>query len=142
MYKKTITYTDFDGNKRTEDHYFNLMQSELLDMQTSVQGGFYSLLQKIIASQDQPALMKVFKEIIKKSYGIKSVDGRRFEKTEEIFAAFEQSPAYSELYMELVTNDKAAAEFINGIIPADLAERVAAEQAKGNIPAITATNVE
>lgn len=117
MLKKTITYTDYNGVDRTEDFYFNLSKAELMDMEAGTPGGYAAMLQSIVDAKDVPALIKIFKELIKKAYGIKSPDGRRFIKSEEISNEFAQTEAYVNLYMEMVTDDKAAAEFTNGIIP-------------------------
>ena len=117
MYKKTITYNDFDGNERTEDFYFNLTPQECTEMQLSTKGGFDAYIEKIVAAKDTPEIIKQFKEIIDISYGQKSADGRKFEKSEEILNDFKSTNAYSMLYMELGTDDKAAAEFINAVLP-------------------------
>lgn len=124
MIKKTITYIDYNGNERTEDHYFDLSKAELMEMQLSINGGFDALLQQIIDAKDVPTLAKLFKDLILKSYGKKHVDGIQFEKSEEISRVFSQTGAYSELYMELMTDSKKAAEFVNGIIPKGLVEQV------------------
>jgi nitrogen regulatory protein PII len=117
MLKKTITYTDYDGNQRTEDFYFNLSKAEVTEMELSAQGGLSKMLEKIIASQDSKRIMEIFKDIILKAYGEKSGDGKRFIKNQELRDAFVQTEAYSELFMELATNADSAAAFINGIIP-------------------------
>lgn len=117
MLKKTITYDDFDGNTRTEDFYFNLTQSELVEMQASFNGGLSQLLTKIIQSKDQKQIINYFKEIILKSYGIKSLDGRQFIKNEQIREEFASTAAFSKIFMELGTNDEAAINFVKGIIP-------------------------
>lgn len=133
MLKKTITYTDYNGTERTENHYFNLSKAELTEMELSTTGGFADMIQNIIDAQDGPAIMKIFKDIILKAYGEKSPDGKRFIKSDELSTAFSQTEAYSELFMELVTDAEKASEFINAIIPAD----IAAEAAKhGNMPII------
>lgn len=119
MFKKTIKYTDFDGVERKEDFYFNLTKAELLEMQLSIDGGLKGYLERIVKTQSQPELVKMFKEIIMKAYGEKSPDGRRFMKSDEIRQNFECTEAYSELFMELATNSDAAAEFINALLPAD-----------------------
>lgn len=119
MLKKTITYIDFNGTERTEDHYFNLMKSECVEMMTSVNGDFEEMINQIIASKNGTVIMKTFKDIIMKSYGIKSLDGKRFEKSEEISKAFAETEAYSVLFMELCTNAEAAAKFVNGILPSN-----------------------
>lgn len=120
MLKKTITYTDYNGLERTEDFYFNLTKAEIMEMEMSTTGGFAEMLQKIVAAQDAPAIIKVFKDITLKAYGEKSADGKRFIKNDELREAFSQTEAYSQLFMELATDADAASNFIKAIIPADL----------------------
>lgn len=125
MLKKTISYTDYNGNTRTEDFYFNLNKAELMEMEWNTEGGMDAYINKIVSNQDHGTLIKLFKEIILKSYGEKSLDGKHFVKNEKLSEAFSQTEAFVELYMELASNDKAAAEFINGIIPQDVQAQVA-----------------
>lgn len=120
MFKKTIKYTDFDGNERKEDFYFNLTKAELLEMQLSIEGGLQGHLERIIKTQSQPELIKMFKDIIMRAYGEKSPDGKRFMKSDELRKDFECTEAYSELFMELATDSDAAAEFINALLPNDI----------------------
>lgn len=131
MFKKTITYMDYNGKERTEDFSFNLSKAELLEMNLTTEGGMEQFLQKIIAEEDVRKLVDLFKEIIIRSYGEKSIDGRYFVKKDDngrrLVDKFTQTEAYSELFCELATDDKAAAEFINGIIPQALAAEVSAE---------------
>lgn len=124
MLKKTITYEDFNGVERKEDFYFNLSKAEIMEMQFGTVGGLDVMLKKIIDAKDVKSIMDTFKMLILKAYGIKSDDGRRFIKSEEIAKEFEQTEAYSILYMELASDDNAAAEFVNGIIPKDVATEV------------------
>ena len=132
MLKKIITYTDYNGVERTEPFYFNLSKAELMEMELGVTGGMTEMLNKIINAKDGPSLMKTFKEMIMKSYGIKSDDGKRLIKSEELSIAFTQTEAYSVLFMELITDDKAAADFVNGIIPNEIQAEVAAQTANNN----------
>lgn len=125
MLKKTITYNDFNGVERTEDFYFNLTKAEVLEMEMSATGGLAESIKRIVAAQDQPAIIKLFKDLILKAYGEKSADGRRFMKSEEIKDNFSQTEAYSILFMELATDADKASEFVNGIVPAGLAEKAA-----------------
>lgn len=118
MLKKTFTYTDYNGVERTEDHYFNLSKAELMEMELSTTGGLAEMINKIVAAQDAPAIVKIFKELVLKAYGQKSPDGRRFIKSKELADEFSQTEAYSQLFMELATNADAAAQFVNGIVPA------------------------
>ena len=117
MLKKTITYTDYDGIERTEDFFFNLSKAEVAEMELSNQGGMEKLIQQIAMTQDRKRLIELFKEIILKSYGEKSMDGRRFIKSKELSEAFSQTEAYSELFMQLATDSEMASKFINGIMP-------------------------
>lgn len=125
MLTKTITYTDFKGNERTEELYFNLTKAEIMEMEMSVSGGLSEMITKIVNAKDAPSIIKIFKELLLKSYGEVSPDGRKFIKSEELSTAFSQTEAYSDLFMELATNADAAAKFINGIIPADAAKQLA-----------------
>lgn len=117
MLKKTIKYTDFDGNSRTEDHYFNLTPAELTEMELSLNGGLSQLLEKILRENDQKRIIEYFKKIVLMSYGEKSLDGRRFLKNDQIREEFASTAAYSEIFMELATDADAAAAFVNGIMP-------------------------
>lgn len=118
MLKKTFTYTDYNGVERTEDHYFNLSKAELMEMELSTAGGLAEMINKIVAAQDAPAIVKVFKDLVLKAYGQKSADGRRFIKSKELADEFAQTEAYSQLFMELATDADAASKFVNGIVPA------------------------
>ena len=120
MLKKTVTYEDYNGITRTEDFYFNLSKAEVTEMELSVNGGFSTMVEEIVKSNDGARIIELFKEIVLKSYGEKSADGKRFIKSKELSEAFSQTEAYSEIFMELATNDKAAADFVNGIMPANL----------------------
>lgn len=126
MIKKTITYTDYNGAERTEDFYFNLSKAEVMEMEMSTTGGLAEMITRIVAAQDQPAIIKIFKDLILKAYGVKSPDGKRFIKSEEISTEFSQTEAYSQIFMELATDADAASKFVNGIVPADMAKQIAA----------------
>ena len=131
MLKKTITYQDYNGIERTEDFYFNLTKAEIMEMEMGTEGGMADMISRIISAQDTPSIIKVFKHLLLKSYGEKSPDGKRFIKSKELSDSFAQTEAYSVLFMELATNSDAASNFINGIIPADIA-KAAAEEMKNN----------
>lgn len=118
MVTKTITYVDYNGTERTEDFYFNLTKAEAMEWEMSKAGGLAELIKKVVAAQDMPTLISLFKELILKSYGEKSLDGKRFIKSKEISEAFSQTEAYSQLFMELATDADKAAAFVNGIVSA------------------------
>ena len=119
MHKETITYEDYNGVEITEDFFFNFNKAELMEMQYGVAGGLDAILKRIVATNDTPGLITIFKDLVLKAYGVKSPDGRRFIKSDELREEFTQTEAYSEIFMELATDDKKAAEFVNGIIPGD-----------------------
>ena len=125
MIKKTITYKDYNQVDRTEDFYFNLSKAEVMEMEMSTSGGLAEIITGIVAVQDQPAIIKIFKDLILKAYGEKSPDGKRFIKSDELSIAFSQTEAYSQLFMELATDAEAASAFVNGIVPADMAKQAA-----------------
>lgn len=117
MLKETITYTDFDGNERTEDFYFNLTEAEVMEFELGTTGGLTNLIDKIVKERDNKKIIELFKEIILKAYGEKTLDGRGFIKNDDIRNSFVQTQAYSDLFMKLATDDEAATRFINGIVP-------------------------
>ena len=117
MVKKTITCTDYNGTERTEDFYFNLTEAEVTELNLSMEGGMQAYIQKIVDAKSQLDLVKLFKKIVLMSYGKKSLDGRLFVKNDDITAEFLAHPAYSQIYMELVTDEQKASEFVNGIVP-------------------------
>lgn len=124
MITKTVTYTDLNGNERTEKFYFHFYESEIMEMELSVEGGFADRIQKIIDAKDQPSLIRVVKKFVLDAYGVKSDDGKRFIKNDEVRDAFVQNPAYSKIFMELVLDDKVASEFVKGVVPAEMADRI------------------
>lgn len=127
MLKKTITYTDYDGVERKEDFYFNLSKAELMEMEMGTTGGMQKMIEQMTKTQDGKRLIELFKDTILRSYGEKSLDGKRFIKSKELSEAFAQTEAYSELFMELASDDKAAAAFVNGIIPKSIADEIASQ---------------
>lgn len=125
MLKKTITYTDYNGVERTEDFYFHLTKADIAKMEMGVTGGLAQMIRRIVDAKDQPAIIKIFEDLIQKSYGVKTPDGRGFDKDPKHLKEFMMTEAYSQLFMELGSDDKAAAAFVNGIIPSDMAKQLA-----------------
>lgn len=121
MLVKTITYTDYNGVERTEDFYFNLTKAEMMEMELGVTGGFTTMIQRVVATQDGPAIMRTFKDVILKAYGVKSDDGKKMIKNQAVRDEFAQTEAYSILFMELLTDENAAREFLLHVIPSDTA---------------------
>jgi hypothetical protein len=123
MYVKKITFTDFAGETRTEEFMFNMSKSDIIQWRYSVNGGIEEVFRRIIDKNDQSALMNMVKDLIHRSYGERSIDGKKFEKRRngvDLADDFEQTAAYDALFMELITDQKATADFVNGLMPPDL----------------------
>ena len=117
MLVERIDYVDYDGNKRSEDFYFNFTEAEIQEMNLKTPGGLKARLEKIVQEMDQEKLVEYFKSLILDTYGKKSEDGRRFIKSKELSEEFSQTGAYNKLFMKLTTNTNAAIEFVKGVIP-------------------------
>lgn len=134
MIAKTIKYKDYNGVDREEKFFFNLTQAEITEMEMSVDGGLAETIKRVIDAKSQPEIIKIFKKLILKAYGEKSVDGKRFRKVDDeghpLSVAFSETEAYSKLFMELATDDVKAVEFIEGIIPADIDKKALEEEIK------------
>ena len=124
MLKREITYETFDGETTTDVFYFNISKPELLELEVEFEGGFEKMLQNIIDTRDNKALIAKFKDIVLLAYGIKSEDGKRFIKSEQLREEFSQTAAYQVLFMELAMDDNAAVIFLNGCLPKDIAGQV------------------
>ena len=124
MLKKTITYTDYDGMERTEDFWFNLSKTELTKLDAELPGGVLGVLRKIIDKKDRKALVDFIETLILRSYGEKTLDGKRFVKTTEMAEEFMQTPAYDELFMSILSDTDSQTSFINGVIPQSMAKEI------------------
>lgn len=117
MLKKPITYTDYEGNQRTEDHFFNLNKFEVIELNAKYKGGLVKTLEKVLKDEDEAKIIEIIKDLIIRSYGEKSEDGKRFIKNEEVVNNFMQTEAFSELFIELSSDSEKAAAFFNGVMP-------------------------
>lgn len=144
MITRTIPYTDYNGIQRKEKFYFDLTQFEATEIAVELPDGIIEELSEDGTNQQQTAIhlmeklgrkgvMDFIKKIVLKSYGVKSTDGRRFIKSEELSTEFSQTPAFSAFMMKLMTDDKEASSFINGVIPAELAAQMTTKNAAAMI---------
>ena len=124
MLKKTITYTDYDGTERNEDFWLNLSKTELAKLDAELPGGVLGVLRKIIDKKDRKALVDFIETLILRSYGEKTLDGKRFVKTPEMAEEFMQTPAYDELFMSILSDTDSQTSFINGVIPQSMAKEI------------------
>lgn len=124
MLKKTIVYTDYNGEERKEDFYFNLTKAELIKLQLGYPGGYENYLHKCLDAGNVPELLKVFDELIDLAYGEKDDTGRRFVKSKELTDSFKQTEAYSEMFTEFITNEAAAKDFFLKILPGEVQSKL------------------
>ncbi len=120
MLKREINFEDFNGNPSTEVFYFNISKPELIELEVEYDEGFGAMIQGVIDAKDHKTLIKRFKDIVLMAYGQKSVDGKRFIKSEQLREEFAQTAAYSALFMELATDDNAAVIFLKSVLPRDM----------------------
>ena len=135
MLKRNVTYEDFNGNTVTDTFYFNLSKAELVELEFNYKEGFAATIESIVKAEDNKTLINIFKDLILKAYGQKSDDGKRFIKSDELREEFSQTAAYSELFMELAVDDKAASDFIAGIVPKDMGQAISEETKKAKTTA-------
>lgn len=122
MLTKAITYVDYNGNKKTKNFYFNLTRTELAKMELTNKAGMLETIKQMVNEDDREKIINLFETIVLGSYGEKSADGEEFLKSPEIVAKFTAHPAYDVLFMELISSDKSMSDFINAVVPADIAE--------------------
>lgn len=115
MIKKSIKYVDFNGNENEETFYFNLTKAELTKMELGKKNGMSAYIKEAVESGDNASLLELFTNLILESFGVKSEDGKRFIKNAKIKEEFEQSAAFSELFMEVATNPDSAEAFVKGV---------------------------
>lgn len=132
MLKRNITFEDYDGNEVTKEYHFHLSEAEIIELEVSYKKGLEQTIKDIVAAGDRQTLIAEFKRLILLSYGVR--EGNRFVKNDELREEFIQTNAYSALFMELATNDKAAAEFMNGIIPSRLAKAIKSDNPQSVLP--------
>lgn len=129
MIKKTLEYKNYNGDKVVGDFYFNIDESELIMMNWAERGGLDKYYERIIHEEDNRKILQAFRELVDISYGVRSVDGKDFDKSPEHLRKFKSSGAYNQLLLEIFTQDSAgensfASQFANGLLPNDLIERV------------------
>jgi hypothetical protein len=134
MLKKPITYTNFDNESVTETFYFQILESELVELEADRPQGLAAYLEAISEANDRKELIAEFKRIILIAYGIKSEDGKRFVKSDQLREEFTQMPAYDVLFMELATDANAAADFLQGALPAKYTQALEQDKPTGPPP--------
>lgn len=120
MFKKVITYKDYDGNDKTDTLYFHLNKFEWLELETYTKGGLIENLQHAIETGNAKKTIDILKKIILRAYGEKDPETGTFEKNDDIAIRFSKTDAFSELFYELAYNEEASKTFFLGLIPPEL----------------------
>lgn len=123
MIKQTVAYTNLDGNAATEDLYFNLNKSELIDLELEQERSMSDMLKEIGEDPTAKDVLWMLKTFVHRSYGKRSEDGRKFIKNKDVLEDFIDSEPYSEFLWTLINNPQKAMEFITGLMPADIMEQ-------------------
>lgn len=134
MYTKKIKYTDFNENEREEEFLFNLNTSELTKW-LATDGDYTAdkLIAKVTTDRNGKKTLEMFEDLIKLAYGEKSLDGRTFDKSEEIYNKFRYTPAYDKFFMELISDENAAINFICGVVPSEIGKEIQKELSEGTL---------
>lgn len=125
MVKKTLTYTDYDGNEITKDHYFNLSKMEFRELDRAIPGGLNNRIEQIRVEKDEDRLLDLMSTLILASYGEKAEDGRFVKEDAQgrkLSSYFKVSEAWDVLFLNLLQNEQELNEFLVGIVPKDVAE--------------------
>lgn len=140
MLKRTIKYTAYDGKEYEEHFYFNMNKAELLELSVSVEGGYASMIQQVVDTNDVRGYLAIVKDLIDHAYGKKTPDGKRFVKRPEYLEELKSSEAYSELIVELADPENFL-PFIKGVFPWTPEVEAAFQKQVAELPAgITMTN--
>lgn len=131
MLKKEISYTDYNGESRSEDFYFNMTRTEMAELDIDAGGVLIARLNRMVQRKDGAGMARFFRDFIVKSYGEKTDDGRFFDKGENFSLGkrFTRSPAFDVLFMELLTDptgEKIRAFFL-GVVPPEMAAEAQAQ---------------
>jgi len=130
MYKTTVEYEDFNGEKKKRTLYFNLSQSELTELKYESNGALEDKIVEIVATKNRSEMMLLFTKLLKMAYGEKSEDGEYFIKNEEVYNRFKYSNAYDAFLEKLVESDSELENFIKYVLPKKLSNKVDMNEVK------------
>jgi hypothetical protein len=137
---KTVTYENLDGEMVTKEWHFNFTKAELAQMKLAKDEGLEVYLKRIVDAKDGSALVDTFSDILSKAVGRR--EGDQFIKNDQIRAEFMNTNAFSEVFMEIMTNENAAVEFIKGCVPSDISKKVDLDKVRAEVLGQSAANVE
>lgn len=138
MLSRTFRFKGYDGKEHEETWWFNLSEDELYRMELTNLGGMNGMMNRLMRQEKPKEIVDMFEEIILGSVGERSLDGRKFMKKKksptdpwgEVAEDFRETPAYSQLFIELVSDGEKLADFLKGVIPEEVAEKLAKAEAE------------
>jgi len=137
MYEFKVKYTDFNDQDREEMLHFHYTEDELLSWQTQ-NGSLVNYLERMVNQFNAQELMEWLSSFIIGAYGIKSDDGRVFDKSSPLVKSFKDSIPFHTYFKIILSNKDEAEKFIMGVVPKKFKEEITKELAKNStIPAST-----
>ena len=140
MYKKEISYTDFEDNDHVEECWFNLSEGDLLDLQLGPKEGLVEYMQTIMADLDnnRTEVLNFIKKLILKAYGVRREIGGKtiFTKTEDDLLLFQYGGAFDALYTEFLREPGQIYNFMVGAAPAKYRANFEKAQRDGTLPTV------
>jgi len=141
MFKETLTYQSFDGETVTKEFYFNLGKADLIRLETDIEGGLNALIQRITAkTATGREIMDTLEEVVRRAYGVRVGDA--FIHREEDWQQFRYGPAWDEFFTKMFTDPGYSAAFVNGAVPANLAQQLAEQGGVARVSEQTAQRMD
>lgn len=144
MIKENISWKGHDGNPANKTLYFNLTRFEIAhDMELEVlESRFKKFEEEVIRDNVQRQMtppetremLDIVQTLIKHSYGVRSADGKRFTKNEEVWTEFVEIGAFDAFIWYLFEDTDRANRFMEGIWPEEL--QIAADKVRNERPDI------
>lgn len=128
--KRTITFNDIDGHEVTEEWYFDLGVTDVMDMDIVHEhpDDVAEYVMSIMKNRKTKELLQLWRELLMRAVG-KRV-GNRLVKGDDIMVEFRHGGAFEKLFAELIEDPKAGADFFNAIFPANIQAKIEEETSK------------
>jgi hypothetical protein len=123
--KKEITFTNIDGEEVTEEWWFGLEPSDVVDMEIAHLPNPAQYLMQIMEDHDSRALLELWRELMWRSAGKRI--GKLFVKDEATLREFKYGGAYNAIFSEVCSSDDIGAAFFTSILPENIQQKIKEE---------------
>jgi hypothetical protein len=128
-----ITFPDIDGNVVTEEWWFQLDETDAIEMDIlhdalKSDGDPESFLQGIMDRKDSKMLLRLWKEILLNSVGRR--EGKKIVKDKATVDEFQYGGAYRKFFGEIITSEDAGVKFFMNLMPQDVQQKAAEKAAR------------